>query len=114
MTEHENQASAALNPGQVTATKAAALGLTLRGNYFCRLHRLHDSLDAGEWDGPYRASGPEGAAVLWVRSVWDCRHGEEISVAVKGEPGGVCVVRLRTRVTVGVVNICQGPPAPNA
>ena len=99
-----------------TAHTRAMLAKADGGTYYCRLYNETLGLDGdpADWQGPFEATAPETAAAQWVRREWDCRHNEDIRVAVKRRGHGVCVVRLLTKVKITALDVCYGPTHPAA
>lgn len=77
--------------------------------YHCRLYdeNLGLARDCSAWQGPFNAGAPEIAAAMWIKPEWDCRHNEEIRVAVKCRGRGIFVARLRTRIEITPLDICS-------
>ena len=99
-----------------TAHTRAMLAMADSGTYYCRLYNeaLGLDRDPAPWQGPFEATAPETAAAQWVRQEWDCRHNENIRVAVKRYAHGISVVRLQTKVKITALDICHGPTRPAA
>ena len=99
-----------------TAQTRAQLAQADGGPYFCRLYNEALGLDhdSGPWQGPFEATAPETAAAQWLRQERDCRHNEQVRVAVKRYGHGVVVVRLQAKVKVTPLDVCAGPLPPAA
>lgn len=111
MIDNTQQSAEGLGPVAVRA----ALAHGEPGDYYCQLYTESGLIIAPcAWQGPYRVSGPEVAAADWMRREWDCRHREEIRVAVKGPAGDIVVVRLLAKIAIRPLDICRWTVGPSA